>query len=56
MSTTKLLQTEQPLVDDLTIEHIEDQCNVYFASYGNDDCKVDCDLWKSTIACGTFQF
>ena len=31
--TTELIQTEEPLVDDLTIQHIANQCRVYFASY-----------------------
>ena len=49
-STTELLQTEEPLVDNLTIQHIANQCSVYSASDGI-DCKVDFDLSKSTVKC-----
>ena len=50
-NTTELLQTEEPLVDDLTtIQHIANQCSVYFALCGI-NCKVNCDLSKSTVNC-----
>ena len=45
-----MLQTEEPLVDYLIIQHIANQCSVYFASHGI-DCKVDCNLSKSTVKC-----
>ena len=45
-----MLQTEEPLVDDLTIEHIANQQSVHFALYGI-DCEVNCYLLKSTVDC-----
>ena len=45
-SVSETFQTKEPLVDDLTIEHIAHQCSVYFASYGK-----DCELSKSTVNC-----
>ena len=47
-STTELLQTEEPLLDDLTIQHIANQCSVNFTLYCI-DCKVNCDLSKSKV-------
>ena len=49
-STAELIETEEPLVDDLTIQHIANQCFVYFASNGI-DCDVNCNLSKSTVNC-----
>ena len=43
--TTELLQIEEPLVYNLTIQYIGNQCSVYFVSYGI-DCKVNFDLLK----------
>ena len=41
---------EEPLVDDLTIEHIANKCQVYFASYGM-DCEIPVDLSPETVEC-----
>lgn len=41
---------EEPLVDDLTIEHIANQCQAYFASYGIDGEFKD-DMTSEKLAC-----
>ena len=45
-----MLQTEEPFVDNLIIEHIANQCSVYFASYGI-NCNIQGDLSKMTVQC-----
>ena len=37
-------------MEDLTLQHIANQCSVYFASYGI-YCEVDCALSKEAISC-----
>ena len=44
------VQTEGPLVEDLTIQHIANHCSVFLALYGI-DCEVDCALSVETINC-----
>ena len=43
---------DERLVDDVTIEHIANQCSVYFASYGI-DCEIETELLEEVVACLT---
>ena len=45
-------QSEESLVDNLTIKHIANQCCAHFVSY-RIDCEVEANLSQETIACLT---
>ena len=49
--TTNIV-SEEPLVDNLTIEHIANQCSVYLSSFGM-ECEMDADFSPEIVACLT---
>ena len=44
--------SEEPVVDNLTIEHIANQCSVYLSSFGM-ECEMDADFSPEIVACLT---
>ena len=44
--------SEEPLVDNLTAEHIANQCSVYLASFGM-ECTMDANVSADIVSCLT---